>query len=179
MREDSLLSVEDLRTYFYTNLGTVKAVDGVSFSLKAGEALGLAGESGCGKSVTCLSILRLVPQPAGRIVSGRVLFEGEDLLTKAIAAGMLMAADLSQRLKWLSATDVARIEKLVQRARLPVRAPLSLDTARFLELMAVDKKVLDGHLRLVLLSRLGEAVVTDDYPRAQLEATLASMRAAA
>ncbi len=82
MREDILLSVEDLKTYFHTNMGTVKAVDGVSFSLKAGEALGLAGESGCGKSVTCLSILRLVPQPAGQIVGGKVIFEGEDLLAK-------------------------------------------------------------------------------------------------
>jgi oligopeptide/dipeptide ABC transporter ATP-binding protein len=82
MRKDVLLSVEDLKTYFYTNLGIVKAVDGVSFSVKPGEALGLAGESGCGKSVTCLSIIRLVPKPAGRIVGGKVLFEGEDLLTK-------------------------------------------------------------------------------------------------
>jgi oligopeptide/dipeptide ABC transporter ATP-binding protein len=82
MSEDILLSVEDLKTYFYTNRGIVKAVDGVSFSLGAGEALGLAGESGCGKSITCLSILRLVPQPAGRIVGGKVIFEGEDLLTK-------------------------------------------------------------------------------------------------
>jgi oligopeptide/dipeptide ABC transporter ATP-binding protein len=82
MTGDTLLSVEDLKTYFYTDVGIVKAVDGVSFSLKAGEALGLAGESACGKSVTCLSILRLVPQPAGRIVGGKVIFEGEDLLTK-------------------------------------------------------------------------------------------------
>jgi len=82
MSEDILLSVEDLKTYFFTNTGTVKAVDGVSFTLKAGEALGLAGESGCGKSITRLSILRLVPQPAGRIVGGKVIFEGEDLLTK-------------------------------------------------------------------------------------------------
>ncbi len=82
MGKELLLSVEDLKTYFYTNMGIVKAVDGVSFSLKEGEALGLAGESGCGKSVTCLSILRLVPRPAGRIVGGKVVFEGEDLLTK-------------------------------------------------------------------------------------------------
>jgi len=82
MIKDALLSVEDLKTYFYTNLGIVKAVDGVSFSVKPGEALGLAGESGCGKSVTCLSILRLVPRPAGRIVGGKVIFEGEDLLAK-------------------------------------------------------------------------------------------------
>ncbi len=83
MTREALLSVEDLRTYFYTNVGIVKAVDGVSFELKAGEALGLAGESGCGKSVTCLSILRLVPRPAGRIAGGKVWFEGEDLLAKA------------------------------------------------------------------------------------------------
>jgi len=104
---------------------------------------------------------------------------GNWLHGEAIAAGMVMAADLSHRLKWLAAADMARIEKLIQRARLPVRAPETLGPARFLELMAVDKKVLDGRLRLVLLKHLGESVVTDDYPRAQLEATLASMRAAA
>jgi oligopeptide transport system ATP-binding protein len=82
MAEKSLLSVENLKTYFTTKAGLVKAVDGVSFSVNQGEALGLAGESGCGKSITCLSILRLVPQPAGRIVSGKILFQGEDLLTK-------------------------------------------------------------------------------------------------
>ena len=98
---------------------------------------------------------------------------------EAIAAGMMMAADLSRRLQWLSAADVARIEKLIRRARLPVRAPGALSPARFLELMAVDKKVLDGRLRLVLLRRLGEAVVTGDYPRPELEATLAGMREAA
>ncbi len=77
-----LLKVEELRTYFFTRHGVVKAVDGVSFSLKRGETIGLVGESGCGKSVTCLSILRLVPKPAGRIVGGRILLEGEDLLLK-------------------------------------------------------------------------------------------------
>jgi len=82
MTENILLSVENLKTYFNTRAGVVKAVDGVSFSVNQGEALGLAGESGCGKSITCLSILRLVPQPAGRIVSGKILFQGEDLLAK-------------------------------------------------------------------------------------------------
>jgi len=95
---------------------------------------------------------------------------------EAIAAGMMMAADLSRRLQWLSAADATRIEKLIRRARLPVRAPGALSPARFLELMALDKKVLDGRLRLVLLKRLGEAVVTENYPRAELEATLADMR---
>jgi 3-dehydroquinate synthase len=104
---------------------------------------------------------------------------GNWLHGEAIAVGMVMASDLSRRLKWLSAAEVARVEKLIHRARLPVRAPGTLSVARFLELMAVDKKVLDGRLRLVLLKRLGEAVVTDDYPRAELEGTLASMREAA
>jgi oligopeptide/dipeptide ABC transporter ATP-binding protein len=78
----TVLSVEGLKTYFSTKAGMVKAVDGISFSVLEGEALGLAGESGCGKSITCLSILRLVPEPAGRIVSGKILFQGEDLLDK-------------------------------------------------------------------------------------------------
>ena len=104
---------------------------------------------------------------------------GNWLHGEAIAAGMVMASDLSRRIKWLSAADITRIEKLIRRARLPVRAPDTLSVERFLELMAVDKKVLDGRLRLVLLKHLGEAVVTDDYPRAELEGTLASMREAA
>ena len=75
-----LLEVKDLRTWFFTRSGTGKAVDGVSFTLNEGESLGLLGESGCGKSITSLSLLRLVPRPAGRIVSGEVLFQGRDLL---------------------------------------------------------------------------------------------------
>ena len=76
-----LLSVEGLQTHFETDQGMLRAVDGVSFSIERGEVLGLVGESGCGKSVTSLSIMRLVPPP-GRIAAGRVLFEGEDLLAK-------------------------------------------------------------------------------------------------
>ena len=104
---------------------------------------------------------------------------GDWLHGEAIAAGMAMAADLSRRLGWLTTAETTRIEKLIRRARLPVRAPGSLSPARFLELMAVDKKVQDGRLRLVLLKHLGEAVVTDECPRTELEATLASMREAA
>ena len=78
-----LLVVEDLRTYFYTRRGVTKAVDGVSFTLEAGETLALVGESGSGKSITCLSLVRLVPEPAGRIVSGRILLDGEDLMQKS------------------------------------------------------------------------------------------------
>src|SRR5687768_14205737 len=75
-----LLEVDDLRTYFYTRDGIVRAVDGVSFSVYPGETLAVVGESGCGKSVTSLSILRLIASPPGRIVSGRLVFEGRDLL---------------------------------------------------------------------------------------------------
>jgi peptide/nickel transport system ATP-binding protein len=76
----ALIEVEDLRTYLYTHRGVNRAVDGVSFSLDAGQSLGLVGESGSGKSMTALSILRLVPQPIGRIVDGSVRFDGRDLL---------------------------------------------------------------------------------------------------
>src|SRR6266568_2351345 len=86
MRESApLLVVEDLKTHFFTRRGVVKAVDGVSFTLNAGETLALVGESGSGKSVTCLSLVRLVPEPAGRIVGGRVLLNGEDLMQKSAA----------------------------------------------------------------------------------------------
>jgi len=75
-----LLTVENLQTYFFTDAGVVRAVDGVSFRIAPGETLGVVGESGCGKTVTALSILRLVPDPPGRIVGGRVAFEGTELL---------------------------------------------------------------------------------------------------
>ena len=78
--DGNLLEVKDLRTYFETEDGTVKAVDGISFQLKRGETLGIVGESGSGKSVTNLSIIRLVPDPPGKIVSGEVVFNGSDLL---------------------------------------------------------------------------------------------------
>jgi oligopeptide/dipeptide ABC transporter ATP-binding protein len=72
--------VRDLKTYFFTRRGTLKAVDGVSFSLAPGETLAVVGESGSGKSVTALSLLRLVPEPAGRIIEGEILLEGQDIL---------------------------------------------------------------------------------------------------
>jgi len=75
-----LLEVRDLRTYFETEDGTVKAVNGISFVLKRGETLGIVGESGSGKSVTNLSIIRLVPDPPGKIVGGEIIFNGQDLL---------------------------------------------------------------------------------------------------
>jgi oligopeptide/dipeptide ABC transporter ATP-binding protein len=76
-----ILEVENLRTHFFTADGVVPAVDGVSYSVAAGETLGVVGESGCGKSVTALSILRLVASPPGRIIDGAIRFQGTDLLT--------------------------------------------------------------------------------------------------
>ncbi|MGE3536255.1 MAG: ABC transporter ATP-binding protein [Candidatus Tectimicrobiota bacterium] len=80
VEKDVVLAVRDLQTYFFTQRGTGKAVDGVSFDLQRGETLGLVGESGCGKSMTSLSIVGLHPRPASRIVGGQILFEGEDLV---------------------------------------------------------------------------------------------------
>ena len=75
-----LLEIDNLHTHFFTPAGVVRAVDGVSYSLRGGETLGVVGESGCGKSVTALSVLRLVSTPPGRIVDGAIRFEGTDLL---------------------------------------------------------------------------------------------------
>lgn len=77
---ETLLDIRELKTYFYSDSKVARAVDGVSFSVGQGRTLGLVGESGCGKSVTALSILRLVPSPPGKIVGGEIMFEGRDLL---------------------------------------------------------------------------------------------------
>jgi oligopeptide/dipeptide ABC transporter ATP-binding protein len=77
---ETLLSVQDLKTYFYTPSGVVKAVDGLSFDVRQGETLGVIGESGCGKTAACLSVLRLIPDPPGRHEGGRLFFEGRDIL---------------------------------------------------------------------------------------------------
>ncbi|MBC7194523.1 MAG: ABC transporter ATP-binding protein [Caldisericia bacterium] len=82
MKDEILLETKDLKTYFYTDEGVVRAVDGVDIKISVGETLGLVGESGCGKSVTSLSIMRLVPWPPGKIVGGEIYFKGEDLLKK-------------------------------------------------------------------------------------------------
>lgn len=82
MKDQVLLDVKNLKTYFYTDEGVVPAVDDVSFQIIAGETMGLVGESACGKSVTSLSIMQLVQSPPGKIVGGEIWFKGEDLLKK-------------------------------------------------------------------------------------------------
>ena len=83
--DNVVLEVNDLRTHIFNKASVVKAVDGVSFRLCEGETLGLVGESGCGKTMTALSLLRLVPKPAGKIVSGSIVLNGEDILSKSDA----------------------------------------------------------------------------------------------
>ena len=85
MNDQTLLSVENLSTHFFTDRGVVHAVDGVDLTVRRAETLGIVGESGCGKTVTMLSILRLIPDPPGRTVAGRVVFDGRDLLTLSSA----------------------------------------------------------------------------------------------
>jgi oligopeptide/dipeptide ABC transporter ATP-binding protein len=80
---ENLLEVNNLKTYFFTRGGVVKAVNDVSFTMKQGETLGVVGESGCGKSVTALSVMRLVADPPGKIVDGEILFNGENILEKS------------------------------------------------------------------------------------------------
>ncbi|WP_286923376.1 MULTISPECIES: ABC transporter ATP-binding protein [Lysinibacillus] len=80
MKQETVLEVKDLQTYFYSSEGVAKAVDGVSFTLQKGETLGIVGESGCGKSMTSLSLLRLVPSPPGKIINGKILLNNTDIL---------------------------------------------------------------------------------------------------
>src|SRR5499427_2126251 len=148
-----LLSVEDLQTYFFTRRGVTKAVDGVSFTLNAGETMALVGESGCGKSVTCLSLVRLVPEPAGRIVGGKVLLGGEDLLQKSPAEmrrvrGKQIAMVLQDPMTSLNpsltiGTQVGEVVRLHQRLRGASLRERVLDALRRLRIPAAETRL--GH----------------------------------
>ena len=98
--KDVALEVNDLHTYFFNRRGITKAVDGVSFSIREGETLGIVGESGCGKTMTAASLLRLVPKPVARIVSGEVILDGEDLVQ--ISENEMR--EVRGRKKWAAAT---------------------------------------------------------------------------
>lgn len=103
---------------------------------------------------------------------------GQWLHGEAVAAGMVLAADMSHRLGALTAADHARIVALIERAGLPIHPPGELDAAAFRERMAVDKKVREGRIRLILLRAIGDAYVSDDYPDAVLQSTLVHAGAA-
>jgi ABC-type dipeptide/oligopeptide/nickel transport system ATPase component len=78
---ERLLDIKGLKTYFFTEEGVVRAVDGIDLHIDKGETLGVVGESGCGKTVTALSVMKLIPMPPGKIVEGQMLYEGRDLVT--------------------------------------------------------------------------------------------------
>ena len=98
MASDAILEVRNLKTWFSTDDGVVRAVDDVSFSLAKGETLGIVGESGCGKSVTSLSVMRLIPSPPGRIMSGDILLDGESVLAMDSPASANAARPPNSRL---------------------------------------------------------------------------------
>jgi oligopeptide/dipeptide ABC transporter ATP-binding protein len=172
-----LLEVEELRTHFFTRRGVIKAVDGVSFTLHAGETLALVGESGSGKSVTCLSLVRLVPEPAGRIVGGRVVFAGEDLLRKTAAEmrwvrGKQIAMVLQDPMTSLNpaltiGTQVAEVVRLHQGLRGPSLRDRMLEALRRLRIPAAEARLghyphqLSGGMR----QRVSSAIAMSCAPR--------------
>jgi oligopeptide/dipeptide ABC transporter ATP-binding protein len=172
-----LLEVEELRTHFFTRRGVIKAVDGVSFTLHAGETLALVGESGSGKSVTCLSLVRLVPEPAGRIVGGRVVFAGEDLLRKTAAEmrwvrGKQIAMVLQDPMTSLNpaltiGTQVAEVVRLHQGLRGPSLRDRILEALRRLRIPAAEAQLghyphqLSGGMR----QRVSSAIAMSCAPR--------------
>jgi oligopeptide/dipeptide ABC transporter ATP-binding protein len=172
-----LLEVEELRTHFFTRRGVIKAVDGVSFTLHAGETLALVGESGSGESVTCLSLVRLVPEPAGRIVGGRVVFAGEDLLRKTAAEmrwvrGKQIAMVLQDPMTSLNpaltiGTQVAEVVRLHQGLRGPSLRDRILEALRRLRIPAAEARLghyphqLSGGMR----QRVSSAIAMSCAPR--------------
>jgi oligopeptide/dipeptide ABC transporter ATP-binding protein len=156
MAEAPLLQVSDLRTYFHTDAGTAKAVDGVSFEIRKGEVLGIVGESGCGKSVTSLSIMQLIPRPPGEILEGSsIRFKGEDL----VGAG-------EKRMRALRGNDVAMIFQEPMTSLNPV-FPVGDQIGESLRLhRAMNKREAQERavemLRLVGIPDPGERA--DDYP---------------
>jgi oligopeptide/dipeptide ABC transporter ATP-binding protein len=192
MPTSPLLVVDDLRTYFFTRRGTIRAVDGVSFTLDAGETLALVGESGSGKSVTCLSLVRLVPEPAGRIVAGRVMFEGEDLLAKSPAEmrwvrGKQIAMVLQDPMTSLNpaltiGTQVAEVVRLHQGVRGSALRERILEALRRLRIPAVEARLrhyphqLSGGMRQRVSSAIGMSCVPRlliaDEPTTSLDVTI-------
>src|SRR5215472_15790214 len=187
-----LLVVEDLKTHFFSRRGVTKAVDGVSFTLHAGETMALVGESGCGKSVTCLSLVRLVPEPAGRIVGGRVLLEGEDLLTKSPGEmrrvrGKKIAMVLQDPMTSLNpaltiGTQVSEVVRLHQKLRGAALRERVLSALRRLRISAAERRLVQyphqfsGGMRQRVSSAIGLSceprLLIADEPTTSLDVTI-------
>ena len=190
--DDVVLDVVDLRTYFQTRWGTVKAVDGVSFDLRRGETLGIVGESGCGKSVTVLSLMRLVPSPPGRIVGGQVNLDGQDILQLSDremdeVRGSKMGIILQDPMTSLN--PVFSIGEQVMEAirihqDIPKRSVLdrALDVLRKVGISAADQRVKDyphqmsGGMRQRIVGAIGIScqplVLIADEPTTSLDVTI-------
>ena len=188
----AVLEVADLCTYFSTRWGTVKAVDGVSFTLRRGETLGIVGESGCGKSVTMLSLMRLVPTPPGEIVNGRILLEGQDLLQlseheMSKVRGSRIALIIQDPMTSLNpvfsigsqVTEAIRIHQAI-----PKRSVLeqALDVLRKVNIPAAESRIKDyphqlsGGMRQRVVGAIGiscePAVLIADEPTTSLDVTI-------
>ena len=190
--EDVVLEVDNLSTHFRTRWGTVKAVDGVSFDLRRGETLGIVGESGSGKSVTMLSLMRLIPIPPGRIVSGTVSLDGDDLLLlsedemskiRGSKIGLIIQDPMT------SLNPVFTIGNQVEEAirihqHLPKRGvkDMALEVLRKVNIPAVESRVRDyphqmsGGMRQRVVGAIGIScepmVLIADEPTTSLDATI-------
>ena len=187
-----VLAVSDLCTYFSTRWGTVKAVDGVSFELRRGETLGIVGESGCGKSVTMLSLMRLVPTPPGEIVRGSIRLEGQDLLQlseheMSKVRGSRIALIIQDPMTSLNpvfsigsqVTEAIRIHQAI-----PKRSVLeqALDVLRKVNIPAAESRIKDyphqlsGGMRQRVVGAIGiscePAVLIADEPTTSLDVTI-------
>ncbi len=190
--KDLVLEVEDLRTYFSTRWGTVKAVDGVSFNLRQSETLGIVGESGCGKSVTMLSLMRLIPQPPGEIVGGRIVLQGQDLLQlseqeMSKVRGSRIALIIQDPMTSLNpvfsigsqVNEAIRIHQDIPRRRILER---TLSVLRQVNIPAAESRVKDyphqlsGGMRQRVVGAIGiscePAVLIADEPTTSLDVTI-------
>jgi len=155
MSNDLVLQVDDLRTYFNTDDGIVKAVDGISFDLHKGETLGLVGESGCGKSVSCLSVMKLIPSPPGRIMSGTAVLQGKNILDYPVDKIRQIRGQKISMIFQDPMTSLNPFLRISTQMIETIRLHQGLD-----KLQAKDKAI--DMLRLVGIPNPGKRV--DDYP---------------
>ena len=187
-----VLDVRDLRTYFVTRWGVVKAVDGVSFQIRRGETLGIVGESGSGKSVTTLSVMRLVPSPPGHTVGGQVFLEGEDILTldegemeqvRGSRIGMVLQDPMTALNPVFDIEDqVGEALKIHKRLRGEVLKNTVIDMLRRVRIPAPEIRIKDyphqlsGGMRQRVVGAIGiscdPVVLIADEPTTSLDATI-------